>query len=341
MKINLSKTKIVVFRKYLQRRIVDRWYLNGENIEVVEQYNYLGLTYRDMRKFWQLDPKLMLKMFDCKVVPILTYGCELWGFSGIGEVEIIASNFYRKLLGLRNNASVVLARGELGRYEMYTNIMIRVIRYWLKIIRLPTDRALYKCYQYQLTKCENHQECWALHVKSLLFSLGFQDVWINQGPGNVNRFIKQFSDNCKNLSIMDWHEKVGSYGNLRLYNDVKRNFGLEWFLTIDLPKNVINTLVRLRGGLLRIAVNEGRWTGVDRAMRICPMCNSGSVEDEYHLIFYCRAWSTFRQNLTRFPVFNNRNFNVIFAVKDKNLLLEIARFITTVIDIREEILQVL
>lgn len=366
LKINLAKTKIVVFRKYLQRKVDYRWYLNGESIEVVEQYNYLGLTYRangcwteaklelarrgsralnmmlaNMKKFGYLEPRIMLKMFDSKIVPILTYGSELWGFSGTAEIELIASNFYRRILGLRRNAPVTLARGELGRHELSTMIMMRIIKYWLKLVRSPNDRAVYKCYEYQRIKCENNQECWALNVKALLFSLGFDDVWLNQSPGHLNRFITEFSKRCKNMSIVNWHDKVASFGSLRTYNTIKSNFSLEWFLTIDLSKHVINNLVRLRGGLLRIAANEGRWTNIALEQRICPMCNRNEIEDEHHLIFKCRAWSTFRQNLICFPPFNNHSLCVIFAVKDRNLLLELSRYIIAVIEIREDILRVL
>ena len=43
MKINVSKTKIMVFRKGGRPGNREAWYLNGQPIEVVSKFRYLGL----------------------------------------------------------------------------------------------------------------------------------------------------------------------------------------------------------------------------------------------------------------------------------------------------------
>lgn len=77
--------------------------LNGENIEIVKSYKYLGLTFSSNGSFnygiaemsqkgqkaWYLlhsripidtlnNAKLYLKLFDAMIQPIITYGCEIW-----------------------------------------------------------------------------------------------------------------------------------------------------------------------------------------------------------------------------------------------------------------------
>jgi hypothetical protein len=44
LRCNLSKFKIMVFKKGGKLKESERWRVNGQNIEVVDKLNYLGLT---------------------------------------------------------------------------------------------------------------------------------------------------------------------------------------------------------------------------------------------------------------------------------------------------------
>ena len=43
MKINMSKTKIIVFRNGGYLRENEKWYFNGHRIETVSNYKYMGI----------------------------------------------------------------------------------------------------------------------------------------------------------------------------------------------------------------------------------------------------------------------------------------------------------
>jgi len=52
----------------------------------------------------------MFKLFDSMIVPILTYGSEIWGFKETEEIERIQIQFYKYFLGVNstvNNAMVL------------------------------------------------------------------------------------------------------------------------------------------------------------------------------------------------------------------------------------------
>ena len=44
-----------------------------------------------------------------------------------------------------------------------------------------------------------------------------------------------------------------------------------------------------------LAIETGRYEGIDREERLCVFCNV--IEDETHAIFNCRAYNTIRNNL--------------------------------------------
>ena len=76
---------------------------------------------------------------------------------------------------------------------------------------------------------------------------------------------------------------------------------------------LINLIARFRGGLLRLEVNEGRWSNIPYEYRRCTICNKNSIEDEKHMLFDCSAWNDFRQPLNKFTNFRNRQWDTSFT----------------------------
>ena len=112
MEVNLDKTKIIVFRKGGHLSRFENWHYNHIPIEVVNTYNYLGITFStrmsfinmclpliakakrsineilfSLRTLSHFDLSIFLKLFDSKIFPILSYGCELWGLHNLIEIE--------------------------------------------------------------------------------------------------------------------------------------------------------------------------------------------------------------------------------------------------------------
>ena len=101
LKINIKKSKLIVFSKYRRRN--HKLYINGEQLEQVDEYTYLGiLFYRtgclrqaslSLRKKASkasmsllqalckknISINILLNVFDNTVGPILTCGSEVWG----------------------------------------------------------------------------------------------------------------------------------------------------------------------------------------------------------------------------------------------------------------------
>ena len=100
LQVNLSKTKVMVFRKggYLPAR--ERWFYGTERLEVVNTYRYLGLTFstrlsfrvatdgehltrakrgtieilKTLRRLNCFSLGLFFKLFDAQIAPSLLYG---------------------------------------------------------------------------------------------------------------------------------------------------------------------------------------------------------------------------------------------------------------------------
>ena len=84
--------------------------------------------------------------------------------------------------------------GELGRIDYQRQKYINVVKYWLKIVHTD-ERKYIKCtYTMMLNDIElnPNKHNWASVVKHLLSRLGFLEVWIAQGMGNINKFFAYF-----------------------------------------------------------------------------------------------------------------------------------------------------
>ena len=123
LKVNLQKTKVIIFckRKYKNQPIFK---LCGENLQIEDSYSYLGVIFNYNGSFVKARAKLMdqtpklyivywklrnisipidlqFKLFDILILPILTYGCEIWGYENTKQLEKLHLQFCRNILGVR------------------------------------------------------------------------------------------------------------------------------------------------------------------------------------------------------------------------------------------------
>ena len=120
---------------------------------------------------------------------------------------------------------------------------------------------------------------------------------------------------------------------------VKHELNYEMYLDLHLPRKHADLLLRLRGGLLPIEVNSGRWNRIPYDQRRCKFCNSGSIENEQHVLF---QWSTFRANLiNKHAEFRQPDIGKILATRKRAMIINLCNFISEVLEFRADILTVL
>ena len=146
-------------------------------------------------------------MFDKLILPILTYGSEVSGFSKADKTERIHLQFCKYLLGAKIQTQNNFIYGELGRVPVRNYRLIAAIRYWFKFLQCDGIKYIELVYNMMIEDLQNSPEkpSWANAVKLLLESLGFGHVLIGQGVGDVNMFLKDFkqrlTDNFFNVGM--------------------------------------------------------------------------------------------------------------------------------------------
>jgi hypothetical protein len=152
MTVNVKKSEVVVFNKqYCPARGDVHIQYNGVDMVIKPSFVYLGIVFDEgngvkeavrrsiskgraamfalVRRCYELNIHNVYtrcRLFDSLVVPILNYGCEVWGpsnlvrgsklLSGVREeVEKMHISFLRQCLGVRRSTSAAIIMHELGR----------------------------------------------------------------------------------------------------------------------------------------------------------------------------------------------------------------------------------
>ena len=69
-------------------------------------------------KLLKVNPKIALERFDTFVGSILSYGCQIWGFTKCEGIERIQLKVCKSLLGLKSSTCSTVVYGELGRMSV-------------------------------------------------------------------------------------------------------------------------------------------------------------------------------------------------------------------------------
>jgi hypothetical protein len=312
--INMAKTKLYVFEKRKSRNL-PYIFINGEQIERVDEFTYLGITFtytgtllkavktlseQALRAYHsllnifdrvKLDVKTKLHMFDSMVVPILLYGSEVWGAYDYKEIDKLHIRFCKYILGVRKQTPNVAVYGELGRFLLSVLSKIRSLNYLLKIKKNIVS-PIYGMFN-DLER-RNIVNSWASCMNISFDKLGFTYI-LNDFNPNVN-YIPILKRRIYDQYIQDWSASINTMSKLEYYRKYKTTFKYEKYLDLVSDDKLRKSLSCFRLCSHSLEIELGRYAGVNREARHCKICNNRSVESEYHFLLCCNKYTDIRNN---------------------------------------------
>ena len=124
-----------------------------------------------------------LDLFDKLIQPILNYSCEIWGVNEAAKLESIYMHFGKSILGVRSQTSNHFVYGELCTYALRIRRIERVIKYWFKVVKCTSTTYVKHIYNVTLQELNIYPN--RKSVKTVIENVGFYNVWLNQGVGNL------------------------------------------------------------------------------------------------------------------------------------------------------------
>ena len=294
MLVNLTKTKIMVFRRGGVLRKNEQWFYKGEKIEVVSRYKYLGIFFSTNLK-WSLAKQTLetqaqkailclkrlqykcgflpvnvaIELFDKQILPILIYGSEIWGYEFSPVIENVQTSYLKTLIGVNKSTSNCVVLGESGRLPLAVYYMTNCIKYWIKLIKMPDARCPKACYNMLKTYDDQGKVTWATHIRVLLAKYGFRYVWMSQEIGDDVLFIEIFKRRLVDCYTQNWNSDVHDNEKLLYYKEYKINLEFEPYLKIVEIRKHLKSLAKIRCVSHKLEIEEGRHKHVPRSERLC------------------------------------------------------------------------
>ena len=240
----------------------------------------------------------MIKLFDHTVLPILTYGSEIFGYENTDILEKVHNDFLRKITCARKSTPISFLQGELGRYPIAVNIKHRMVSFWSRLITGKEQKNSFIIYNYLLNNASESSK-WMQKIKNILISAGRPDLWENQlqlDPQYLKTQIRILKQTLIDQYKQDWHASLQSSNKGLIYYSFKQDHKLEPYLT-KLDKCQYTKLFKMRTTNHLLPVESGRYDGTPFEDRSCTLCDTGEVGTEKHYILKCRYFRHERDRL--------------------------------------------
>ena len=111
-----------------------------------------------IQKLGHPNPEVAFKIFAGRIVPIVSYGAELWGSEPHHQIEQVHIGFCKSISGLGQSAHSSAVVGECGRLPLYNQYEKRYVKYWFKLLKSPENSLLYLSYKIRLQLNKLHKK---------------------------------------------------------------------------------------------------------------------------------------------------------------------------------------
>lgn len=303
LSINLEKSKIMVFRKGGKLARNEKWTLDGEEIDIVNSFKYLGmiltpgLTFKthlleriekskgSLNSVWgnfmgkrYINLSSKYNLFKAVARSIYSYGCQIWGYLNFEETDRLQRYFIKKLFNLPDCTPNYQLHLETGLPEMHLYTLEMHLNYINKVL-----------FKYSIHRLPARLARMTLE-KKLFWYKDWENMCTNVGIEFNGVMANEESQLCFNRQLlMGLREKCivknqnsavnSSHG---LYNMLNYDVGFQYF-NESFTKAKISWLFKARCGLVYLNGSKNR----EESNRICSMCNLNEIENIEHFVGHC------------------------------------------------------
>jgi hypothetical protein len=274
--------------------------------------------------------------FNTMALPLLTYGCPVWGphslhptssTSASHTLDKVYTDFMKRTLGLGPTAPHPSLKHELGYTRPSSRMLQQILTFRHNILMRPDNDLVRIALIENIDLANDNPKLWSSQLQKILS----RDT--SSLPSSLTSPLAHLDPD---LALREREEKLdaalnGAAAHLGLLHpdtsihslpdNARKGFKvlkyLKWckpltpapdpktqlragFLHHLHSKTHIHTIARLRMSNLPLRSECGRLDQLPRSQRTCTLCNTNSVEDEYHLLT-CPAYEHIRD----LPHFSN------------------------------------
>lgn len=352
--VNTNKTKVLIFKR--GRTAKCKFHYGNDIIEVVKEYQYLGVTFSSSGLFlknvknvvrkanvamgsvfstlvksklnhWESRLKLMNAVFG----NTLLYAAVIWSIRYLNVVEKNRVSFFKRLLNIPQQTPKSLVRLETDTYSVELTVLKHTLAYVAKIFDMDSDRYPKICFN-RLNEIDVGSACkysWVAQVKQWLSPLG---ISLPQHSLDKKRIDSLLLTARENLRKRDTESARNSNYPL-FYKSLLDSKAL--YLLAPLPLAISRVIAQMRlmsKEACIVMYVEGQSHKIDSSVN-CPVCKEHETRDSLeHMLFMCSAY-----NNKRPLILQGRDLIALLRGKNVNAIKQLYNFITQALRIRASI----
>lgn len=365
LKVNLGKTKVVIFRNRNKLRVIPNFFWAEDEIEVVDSYTYLGVPFHAhhnvsspynyfLHKANSAETSLFKlfyksglrtfknrnKLFESMVRSVLFYCAPVWGLKHCNKFEIFQSNFFRRLLNVPPWSPSWALQLELNTNSILFFFVRSVLKFWYRILCKPNcslvSQALIEI------KSKRRKNWYSDFVQLLdnfeIKSIVNPDVQIIYSKQEFKFILKSCSQKVRDALLHKNILRMQASRRLKSYREIKSNIITEKYLNLNVPWSICRLLFQIRINLGQITA-EGITIKLGELSNfyseaypvVCQLCNQQDAENIHHIMFVCPHYRFLRNwNST------GKTFNDLRKSSTQHALTEIYIFWKQALKLRNE-----
>jgi hypothetical protein len=312
LKVNLNKSKIIVFRNGGKYSKNEKWWFKNNLIEVVNRYKYLGVILTPqlsldphllerltsakfgINSFWRsfvmqnkVPFKAKLKLFNSVSRSILCYAAQVWGGRMYDRVEALQRFFIKKVFNLPSYAPTSMLLIETGLTHIFIHTIKLHLNYIHKALNMPQNRLPYILCQQTIKRKIFWMKDWeTLNIK---YNLHLSPVDIVNT--NITSYIYKIQQSIISQTRKALFNNIQSQEHYTQYRTLSTDLGDNNYIYKIHNIKSVQYILKVRCELLFLNYNIFRTNNT----QLCSMCNMGVVEDVYHFVGVCPILAEFRK----------------------------------------------
>ena len=334
--INVKKSKTMIFNQP-GRFIRDSFILNGETLEPVQSFCYLGFDIKcsgtvkhamnilndkgnkALRPLlcaigrFNIPIKTSIRLFHTYISPILLYNAENWSTLSDKGLQKFDRNF---LFSETSTSKIDITHRKLLKYILGVSRSCPSLAIYGETGEIPISMKSYRLTLNFWHRVSNLPDT-SLAKKALLENIDLRTNWIKTIDKLINTF--NLADKIgnhvkfKNATKYAMEEAYKSFwtnsltdpnlSRLIFYKKIKTGFKLENYLdTVGFKHR--RAIAKFRCSDHSLEIEKGRHKGIPRHARTCTLCHNDQIEDEEHFLVLCNAYNflKIKHNLHHFTV---------------------------------------
>ncbi|KAL4854621.1 LINE-1 reverse transcriptase [Chlorella vulgaris] len=250
------------------------------------------------------DPMLSMRAFKTYVLPVLSYGAEIWApqliLQGKSAAQQVQLEHLRGLLGVRDSAPALTVLAETGQLPLPIYWTLQLARFVRSLQRMDGDRVARLAFMDSIALAATAEtglalarQPWAAQVGLVFEAAGIPSDLADGTlgmPELTAALLARHIDSYAAASV-----KVQRYiESVRGGSVTAQTYGPASYMTAVPVRRHRRRLAQWRTGSHWLAEETGRWQGLLREQRPCPHCHN-PLEDVRHVVYDCPLYAELRQ----------------------------------------------